>query len=677
MPVSYIDRGNIENFIIPAPLVSISKNYDTTGDGNVIGTRYTITLTGILTADKGSPTNTGIFYNSSTDTPYNPGLDPEGWYRSIQKKQKALSNLFSRENEGGELHLMPPEDPQSQQGLRCFPRIVSVDFPEQTGGSPNLCNYTITLEADRLVGYATDKDGHQAATGDFGFLVQSADENWSITENEGNSQLQVLGTGATGVDHLRDHLDYRYVASTYKTYILTHTFSATGKRRFDESTGAAGDLAVDGSMVGMTADVVYDGEAWQQARGYVLNKVSNTAIGTRTGGYQTENGVAGTWKTGFISIDGISLPSSYKGYDYKRVQSIDKTAGSFSITETWLLLDSTVSGLEGLHAGNDDSAAPLFDVSENPVIETMEVTQSSNSADGIITVDINGNIEGLARQEDWELYTLKTHADPTQTLQTNMNKYKYEQAVRRLKYLSPFLYQIAHQAVAAGGTSPAVQLADSPVFTNTSLNPIPASKSIVRNPTQGTINYSLSFDNRPTTCIPGALTETITVEDSHPHHIFSETPVIGRRRGPVFQDINTQSAWRRSLTIEVQVSGILHGCNWSTAMRGKPSEVISINGDANYNQQHAIRTIIDTISPVGIVGVDKAWVGPSDPTETWDPISGKYTYRLEWTYDMFEGAGTRPLALGHSYLGSLVFQYPRTVNNIDAGLGTTPPGTPW
>ena len=54
MPVSYTDRSGTENFIIPAPLVSISKAYDSTGDGNVIGTRYTITLTGVLTADKGS-----------------------------------------------------------------------------------------------------------------------------------------------------------------------------------------------------------------------------------------------------------------------------------------------------------------------------------------------------------------------------------------------------------------------------------------------------------------------------------------------------------------------------------------------------------------------------------------------------------------------------------------------
>ena len=667
MPVSYTDRSGTENFIIPAPLVSISKAYDSTGDGNVIGTRYTITLTGVLTADKGSPTNTGAFYTSSVDTPYNPPVDDEAWYRSIQQKQKALSNLFSRENEGGELHLLPPED-ESVQGLRCFPRIASIEFPEQTGGAPNLCNYTIQLEADRLVGYATDKDGHQASTEDFKFLVQSADEAWSIDENEA-TQLRVEGTGVVGASHLADHTNYKTLSTTYKTYVLTHTISAVGKRRYDESTTTAGDLAADGSITGHRSDGVEDGEAWQQARGYVLNKISNSGKATRSGGYQTEDGVLSTNKQGFIDVDGINLPASYKGYDYKRVQNIDKSAGSFNVTETWLLVDSTVSTLEGTATGDG--------LGENPVVETMEISKNESKEEGVITVEINGSIEGLARESDWETDSGKPQHDAAQAAQTTMAKYKFDQANRRFKYLAPYLYQIAHKTVEAGGVDPANQIAASPIFTNTSLNPRPVTKSITVNKSAGTINYSVSYDNRATVCIPGALTETITVEDTQPHHIFAETPVIGRRRGPVFQDINTQSAWRRTLTIEVQVSGILHGCNWTTAMRGKPSQVTSIHGNAAYNQQAAIRSIINTLSPVGTIGVDNVAVGPSDPLETWDPISGRYTYRLEWTYDLYEGAGTRGGALGHSYLGNVVFQYPRTVTNVNTRLGTTPPGMPW
>ena len=77
MPVSYSDRVGKEWFIIPAPLVSINKSYDTTGDGNIVGSKYSITLTGKLIADRGSPTNLGKFYelaDALLDPPYNPSF---------------------------------------------------------------------------------------------------------------------------------------------------------------------------------------------------------------------------------------------------------------------------------------------------------------------------------------------------------------------------------------------------------------------------------------------------------------------------------------------------------------------------------------------------------------------------------------------------------------------------
>ena len=699
MPVSYSDRNGKELYLIPAPLVSINKQYDTTGDGNVIGAKYSITLNGKLTADRGSPTWEGLWYDTAVDVPYTPPVDGEAWYRSIQKKQQALSNLFSRENEGGKLHLLPPED-LSVEGLQCFPRILSVEFPEQGGGAPNVCDYTIQLECDRIVGYGVkDKDGHQAANKDFLYLVQSADEAWSLEEQE-QTQLEILGTGAT-TDYLVNHGTYKYLNKSKKVYLLTHTITATGKRRYDESDTKAGKLLGDNPLAPdpttglMTTDSVQDGEAWQQARGYVLTKISNTGLGTRTGGYQTEDGISSgtppslTNKHGFISIDGINLPSSYKGYDYKRIQQVDKTGGSFSITESWLMVDGTLALAEGVRASLSV---------ENPVIETMEVATSQTESDGLVKVDITGTIEALASADTWAVDVTSDHGSAAATAtnkqqhhkdhpeQVTRNQYKWEQAEIRLAYILPYLYQVAHKATNRGGTDPTTgNLASekSPVVTNTSLNPIPISKSITRNQPKGTINYSISYNNRPSTCIPGALKETISVEDHHPHHVFSSTAVIGRRRGPVFQDINTQTAWRRSLTVEVQVSGILHGCNWTTAMMGKPSNVTSINDNNDYNQQKALRTIIDTMSPAGKKGVDNIFVGPSDPTETWDPIAGRYTYRIEWTYDLFEGekdTNPRTGALGFSYLGNKKFQYPRVVTNEDFGDRpdhVDPPGQPW
>ena len=56
MPVSYTAHDPSHAcFLTPAPFVSIDKNYDKAGNGEILGVRYTITLNGTLVADRGSP----------------------------------------------------------------------------------------------------------------------------------------------------------------------------------------------------------------------------------------------------------------------------------------------------------------------------------------------------------------------------------------------------------------------------------------------------------------------------------------------------------------------------------------------------------------------------------------------------------------------------------------------
>ena len=56
MPVTYQPPGfNDAMYLSPAPFVDISKEYDKMANGEIIGVRYSITLSGTLIADKGSP----------------------------------------------------------------------------------------------------------------------------------------------------------------------------------------------------------------------------------------------------------------------------------------------------------------------------------------------------------------------------------------------------------------------------------------------------------------------------------------------------------------------------------------------------------------------------------------------------------------------------------------------
>lgn len=55
MPVRLTDSDGNINYLVPAPFINISKAYQKTGDGEIIGATYNITLSGKLLADRGSP----------------------------------------------------------------------------------------------------------------------------------------------------------------------------------------------------------------------------------------------------------------------------------------------------------------------------------------------------------------------------------------------------------------------------------------------------------------------------------------------------------------------------------------------------------------------------------------------------------------------------------------------
>ena len=857
MPVTFTDKEDFTCYLVPAPMVTISREYDRTGDGAIIGVRYPITLTGTLVAHMGSPDYSGDFSFGVTAT------SPEEWnkddssrvneekwmYRAIQNKQMALRKLFSHHNEGGEFEFQALD----KAGFKCNPRIVSIAFSQEPA-QPNIMTYTIQLEADEIQGPAenpgdggdklgkvikgldVDPEGSGASDLDgveskfFKYKVKSANENWSMDEQEGKTIHYKNITDTKDPDHKR----YRHVtekdASTLskfkeltitaynakvvladggdtaaqdeikkykpiggyrlekalKTYTLIHTMSATGKRVFDtkgendtdsgqpvtksganppnllddmsddqmdpelwekvggDYEGDTTDLGVDDNNL-KEKDFVPDGEAWQQARGYILNYISGTDPKHRGPGYQKaltnldenadpdleypdNNPFLGN--AAFVDLYGVNLPRigsdhaiygmtataknqhKYTACDYKRIQSIDKTAGTFSITESWILVDRNRLDIEK-HYESEKS----FDI--GLTTETIEFSIEDNKDTGFKEASIAGTITGVVEAQDEQLPTKEAEVDsawnqdkfgkvvdgtfkgqtPSTIHQSHAHKpkseeeteetgdhlslkcrTKYEEALRRFHWLEPKLHEILQTS------------------TGEQFNPARRSFSITKNPVEGTISYSASFDTRNNNTIPCSKSESIVVNDTHPSHIFAETAVLGRRMGPVLQDINTQTSWKRNLSIEVGVSGVIHGKDWNDAMRSKPSMMVNkcfhpdfnvgslADAEINCNnagftwvdpavqqcgQGNAIREIIDSISPRAKLGITNYFVS-AGPQESWDAINGQYTFSIEWTYELEEGPfdtgsnadGLRK-AISKSYLGTAMFQYPRIIERKD------------
>ena len=208
MPVLIYHEPSIAVQIVPAPLVSISTQILKNGAGEAFGVTYSITLTGTILDDKGSPFATkpdGTLFGfvddvtPPVDGPYNAFptgpvtqqlVDKNKSLTAILSKQKSLRALFA--TDGKKFEITDPAG--SEPAVICYPRVLSVDFQE--GVYVERADYTITLEADTLltgdpISYVNDE----------GSLIARAD---GVHEGKTENELLVAMSGAFITDFSED-----------------------------------------------------------------------------------------------------------------------------------------------------------------------------------------------------------------------------------------------------------------------------------------------------------------------------------------------------------------------------------------------------------------------------------------------------------------------------------------
>lgn len=210
MPVNFLG-----NRITPAPLVTISRQFQNTEDGTVVGKLYTLTVKGKTMAWRGSPNSSKVFDMTGAGLP-DENIPQTSRLAAIERKQEALRSLFSSANEGGLFEIQPLDGTTS---ISCNPRIVAFDIPE--GIWTEYFDWTLTLQADQLYGLGADEDAIIDA-----YRVSRASNDWSL------EPADELG----------------------RVWKLTHTVSAQGKKFFKP----------DGSLLKAP---------WQNAQDYVLGAV--------------------------------------------------------------------------------------------------------------------------------------------------------------------------------------------------------------------------------------------------------------------------------------------------------------------------------------------------------------------------------------------------------------------
>lgn len=337
---------------------------------------------------------------------------------------------------------------------------------------------------------------------------------------------------------------------------------------------------------------------YTSSTGYPVYTVTRTvgAVGIATSGLNQINN-AKDWVNNQLTVYPIgTLVEDLDLYNRERNITLDEAAGSYQVVETYL---ATKEG------------------TQNGYLETFEVSQDISS-NGTRTVSIQGQIQGLecgpvgidfpTGSYTGSIYPTHTGVTPDCTKYDNaLSGYEIEQNNFFIRCLNTMPYYEAVENPANFNTN------------NNYLNPRPASKRDAFNPANGTISYTWTYDNRPGSLIDGAQGERLDINDNYATRSVANVYVIGRRLGPVTQDLGTYSKPTRRVTYSARFPK-------PTGFQG-----YSVTDDIYYN-------IVNTVFLY-----DPARLNPS-PTSgpiisniksdnyAFNPIDASVTYTVEWEY---------------------------------------------
>lgn len=498
-------------------------------------------------------------------------MDNVAGIQAVLAKQRELREAF--DIDGLQLRILC----DATTILECYPRVISLSFEESPNNWVFTCPYTIIIE------YENDPANHNIAGEgeDNPYLhppyIQDFQEDWSVEfVPDESSPYSISGTGAQAF------LDKNpYVVR------CSHNISAVGKTRYEKHPSDANirtgsqtytptgdwlnaEMTLKNEAGTMNPDNRYGKAAWEQARDYVKPRL----------GFKLDMFLSGA------NSVGLNLPTGiWTEYDHYRTQTVSIPGGSFSIAENWMVLGSR-GGLA------------------RRAIEDFTVDIQKDIQQGLDTISIQGSIRGLEerRYEDSNLATQDVFMLSGGVIRPfSSESTKYDNAV---DYFN---------AIKATAILNRVQrIADNESITR--INATPLTSSVGHAPNQGIVTYNLVYNTRPSNCIAGARFENIEVSDSNPTDVFAALQVMGRQRGPIFQDFNTITEFTRTVNIQATMLPFT-GCSASGMISASPKGAVS--------------TLLCTFRSDLEETYDKIFT--SADQETWNPKTGQYSRSVTWT----------------------------------------------
>jgi hypothetical protein len=327
------------NRIVPAPTVTINKEFVTTRGDGVVTSNYTFTLNGTLVTNKGNPQSSGATptvaftgdpaYSTFTpdDDPINTDLQPSGYLTSIMEKQKALTNVMTSGD--NDVTFLEIYGFNAEQGWRGFCNIQSIDFDDATRWT-NTCGYTINLQCP----YVLDDPVPT------GYLVENPQESWNVSEDTDYS-------ASSG-----------NIYEQNKSFTVTHSASAQGKRAFGEDGAFFSGLS-----------------PFQQASGYVHNVIG---VGLDSSSSpETFLNIKNLLGTNFVVVNKIFS------------EEINELEGTYNVNEEFTVFKSGQLAKESVEISVDKDTSAFTKVTINGTVNGLITTDPSG-----VTVDSWSNASG-------------------------------------------------------------------------------------------------------------------------------------------------------------------------------------------------------------------------------------------------------------------------------------------
>lgn len=246
------------------------------------------------------------------------------------------------------------------------------------------------------------------------------------------------------------------------------------------------------------------------------------------------------------------------GFNYTIQENINITDGLYGINEAWLV--------------NRGNSTHQYSVS---VRNNLEDTRTE--------VTINGTIQGL-------YLGLQNHSQ------------RFSNASSAWSGVRPQLFGIAQSGYRRFGGSG--------VFNSSPLN-----REYSENPTEGSITYGYTFDDRPELFFPNALSEVIEISNNGYADQYGSVPVPGRANGPVLQGMNTKKApLSRTLTYQAVFPPV-------KVVRSETVSEFAKTGPETDD-------LFEQFVPLG------SKVFTDEDQVQWSPLNGTYSRRVTWTYEV-------------------------------------------